>query len=384
MAPSRNAFSRAVFFLALVASGFGVAAREASPLTAGPLRRSWQPLVRSRHALTAVKSAARDVQAAVRPSTEQLITRIKGGAKQASAFTTLPPIILAAATTGALMYPIDLLRALKMTSVASGAGNVGIGKLVAEFRAAHGLKGFLTQGLGPELTKSTLSRSLKFFCYPVAHRFITGGKSPSEGTMMTKACAGVIATIPETLMILPLEVAKLALQLDKQGVYSNSARAVMGHLLTQRGPSALFIGLIAVQLRQAAWTATYFATVSSCTDACTKGLTKIGMSEDSPATSSLASFLGGYGAGVLGVCVNNPPDVVRSVVQKNVLGSIVGQSGDKFPGGLAGIWTATSDIVSRRGVGGLYAGFTFKSMHLGGSGALMNFLLPLYKKMLRV
>uniref|UniRef100_A0A7S2SVM0 Mitochondrial carrier protein n=1 Tax=Rhizochromulina marina TaxID=1034831 RepID=A0A7S2SVM0_9STRA len=312
-----------------------------------------------------------------------VLRRLAGGAS-GSAFSTLPPIALAAVTTGALMYPIDLLRALKMTS----GGDTPIGQLVAEFRAAHGLKGFLTQGLGPELTKSTISRSLKFFCYPVAHRRITGGKNPSEGTMLTKAAAGVLATIPETLVILPLEVAKLTLQLDKQGVFSNSAGAVMRHLVTTRGPGALFVGLIGVQIRQALWTGTYFSTVSTCTRLCKEGALRMGFEEDSFAASSLASFLGGFGAGVLGVIANNPADVTRSIVQKKAIQSIALANGGpgtlNGPTGLSAIVGAGSEIVAKRGLGGLYAGFAFKSMHLGGSGALMNFLLPVFRKALRV
>jgi len=269
----------------------------------------------------------------------------------------------------------------------TSGGEAPIGELIAEFRAAHGLKGFLTQGLGPELTKSTISRSLKFFCYPVAHRRITGGKNPSEGTILTKAAAGVLATIPETLVILPLEVAKLTLQLDKQGVFGNSASAVMRHLVTTRGPGALFVGIVGVQIRQALWTGTYFSTVSTSTRFCKEKALRLGCAEDSFVASSLASFLGGFGAGVLGVVVNNPADVTRSIVQKKAIQAIaLGSSsgGLSGPTGLSAILGAGSEIVAKRGVGGLYAGFAFKSMHLGGSGALMNFLLPVFRNILQV
>lgn len=198
---------------------------------------------------------------------------------------------------------------------------------------------------------------------------------------------GVIATIPETLVILPLEVAKLTLQLDKQGVFANSAGAVMRHLVTTRGPGALFVGLVGVQIRQALWTGTYFSTVAGCTQLCKKAAARLGCADDSFAATHLASFLGGFGAGVLGVVANNPADVTRSIVQKNAIQAIaLGGKGASLTGptGLTAILNAGSSIVAKRGVGGLYAGFAFKSMHLGGSGALMNFLLPMFRRVLRV
>ena len=42
------------------------------------------------------------------------------------------------------------------------------------------------------------------------------------------------------------------------------------------------------------------------------------------------------------------------------------------------------EIVKSRGFGGLYAGFKFKSLHLGGGGALMAFFLPFFKKIFSV
>ena len=42
------------------------------------------------------------------------------------------------------------------------------------------------------------------------------------------------------------------------------------------------------------------------------------------------------------------------------------------------------EIVKSRGFGGLYAGFKFKSLHLGGGGALMAFFLPFFKKIFAI
>ena len=37
------------------------------------------------------------------------------------------------------------------------------------------------------------------------------------------------------------------------------------------------------------------------------------------------------------------------------------------------------DIIRKRGVSALYAGFGSKAVHLGGGGALMAFFIPFFK-----
>ena len=56
-------------------------------------------------------------------------------------------------------YPVDLLRALKMSAAAEGRGG-GAVQLVKEFHAVHGLKGFATQGVLPEMMRATYMRGM--------------------------------------------------------------------------------------------------------------------------------------------------------------------------------------------------------------------------------
>ena len=45
--------------------------------------------------------------------------------------------------------------------------------------------------------------------------------------------------------------------------------------------------------------------------------------------------------------------------------------------------TAVTTLVKERGVAkGLFPGFAFKALHLGGSGALMALFVPIFSKML--
>ena len=77
------------------------------------------------------------------------------------------------------MYPVDLLRALKMSAAADGVSK-GTGALVKDFHARHGLKGFVSQGVFPEMMRATYMRVLKFFLFPITHQAMYG-KPESQG-----------------------------------------------------------------------------------------------------------------------------------------------------------------------------------------------------------
>lgn len=61
------------------------------------------------------------------------------------------------------MYPVDVVRALKMASATGG------GYTIKEFVATHGVKGLMSQGVVPEVIRATWMRVLKFFFFPITH-----------------------------------------------------------------------------------------------------------------------------------------------------------------------------------------------------------------------
>ena len=90
------------------------------------------------------------------------------------AIDVLPPLLVASAITATATYPLDFLRAARMSSAASAdAAKLGLRAAVAKF----------SQGLAPEVAKGTLSRVLKFGGFPVAHRPV----SYTHLTLPTKA-----------------------------------------------------------------------------------------------------------------------------------------------------------------------------------------------------
>jgi len=295
---------------------------------------------------------------------------------------TLLPIVLAAMVSSLLMYPVDVLRALSMSSMSSGGSKktATVSEMLAEFRQKFGMFGLCTQGLVPAVSIATISRTIKFFFYPVAHEWISGGQSAASGNTITRVIAGCIATVPEVVFVLPLELVKLTLQLDSASVFGNSASRVLSHLTNRHGFATLYLGWLTVQLRQASWSAVYFCTVIYFTDLGKSWVESFTGSPPLPGSTGavFSKLLGGFLAGVLGVCFNNPFDVGRTVLQKDELSVLAfGEArahGASPPVGLQVLF----DIAKRRGYRALWAGFTFKAVHLGGSGALMNVLLPAF------
>lgn len=251
----------------------------------------------------------------------------------------LPPLIFASALTAAITYPVDFLRAMSMASADSK-------RIVVQPLA------YFTKGLAPELAKGTISRIIKFGGFPLVYSWMT----PSTAS---RAAAGAIATVPEIAVITPLEVAKLALQLDAVGDkrLGNSLSTATRSLLRAGGPSALYAGHFGLQMRQAVWTSVYFATLP--------------LFGENLAVAGLA-------AGVLGALINNPIDVCRSVAQKQVIGQWVFDQPPvaKSLPYVGATFRAGNSVLRKNGIRGLWAGSAFKACHLGFGGALMAALQP--------
>eukprot|EP00301_Raphidiophrys_heterophryoidea_P020629 c5270_g1_i1.p1 GENE.c5270_g1_i1~~c5270_g1_i1.p1 ORF type:complete len:335 (-),score=62.13 c5270_g1_i1:177-1091(-) len=298
-------------------------------------------------------------------------------ANKDSVWQTLPPITAGALATATVMYPADLVRALKMSAAAEQP--LPITALLKNFYNTHGAKGFVTQGVGPEMARATYMRVLKFFLFPICHRAIYG-KNPSEGTWVTKGIAAAACSLPEGFTIAPLEVAKIGLQLDKEKRFNNNSFNVLRHVMKTRGWTGLFLGYTGMQYRQTSWTAVYFASLSFW-----EQQSKLVIPKEWKATQQLS---GGFAAGMFGAVFNTPGDVIRSTLQKKYL-SEVAPAKQSFSVGLCvdgfkEFFTVGATIASTRGVSALWAGFPFKAVHLGGSGALLALFMPFFKKLMGV
>eukprot|EP01061_Rhynchopus_euleeides_P046271 TRINITY_DN8711_c0_g2_i1.p2 TRINITY_DN8711_c0_g2~~TRINITY_DN8711_c0_g2_i1.p2 ORF type:complete len:315 (+),score=121.92 TRINITY_DN8711_c0_g2_i1:52-996(+) len=310
-------------------------------------------------------------------------------AQKQSAFATLPPITAGAASVAFLMYPADVMRALKMASAGGGESNAVV--LLRNFIRAHGVKGLASQGVVPELVQRTWSRISKFFLFPPLHRAMWQ-KEPSQGSPLTKGLAGMAATVPEMMTCTPFETAKVALQLDSTNRFKNSATGVARWIVKEQGWKGLYCGYAGLQYRQAMWTSIFFATVDDITYKTRVAMQ--GVFGESAAVNRTASVMGGFLAGTLGAMINTPGDVVRTNVQKAEMAKWISPPATGVPRynfGPSYVWSGitvstsmASHIATTSGVGALWKGFFFKSVHLGGGGALLNLLIPMFKSMMGV
>merc|ERR1712060_993078 len=291
-----------------------------------------------------------------------------GAKRKATTFDTLPPITGGAVVTSVVMYPVDVVRAICMSNPGTGAGEA-----LSGFLKAHGLMGFVKQGLVAEVTRASISRAIKFFMFPIVHKGIYG-KPETQGTPVSKGLAGAIGTVPEVIAISPLENIKLAAQLDKEGRFKGSAD-IAKHIMKTRGFGGLMIGFAGMQVRQMLWTGGFFLTL----DVYKGGVANV-------VSNKLAQdVLSGFAAGATGTALNCWTDVCRSVVQKKALAETFDPAIPRpsmleplNPGPFFG---TAAEIMSQRGLTGLYSGVGPKMVHLGGSGAILAVLMPRFKTM---
>lgn len=231
-----------------------------------------------------------------------------------------------------------------------------------------------------EIVKSSVMRVSKFFFFPLSCSALWGTKKVSELTPVKKGLAGALATVPEIFMITPLELAKLGLQTDSKKEFGNSSSKILRHIYNTRGGvGALWSGWTGLQFRNGVWTGAYFASLGSFKSTIEPPVKSWGLPQD------VAQFTSGFCAGTFAACFNTPADVVRSVVQRQMLSDPTRKAYGISFGGVAEHITCTGKLIRDRGVSkGLFPGFGFKALHLGGSGALMALFVPIFSKMLGI
>eukprot|EP00966_Prymnesium_polylepis_P108478 2511165-Prymnesium_polylepis.1 len=107
---------------------------------------------------------------------------------------TLAPISAGCGVSAAAMYPMDVIRALRMAS-ASEAVHQSTATLLREFVSSHGVLGLASQGILPEIARATMMRVVQFFTFGPIHEALFSKKA-SEGTPATKLVAGMAASEP--------------------------------------------------------------------------------------------------------------------------------------------------------------------------------------------
>lgn len=87
--------------------------------------------------------------------------------KPHSRLPTLPPVVCSAFACSAFLYPFDLFKELRRGNPGSG---MPMSALISAFRERHGIRGFFTQGIAPEVARASWMRALKFFMFALTLR----------------------------------------------------------------------------------------------------------------------------------------------------------------------------------------------------------------------
>jgi len=291
------------------------------------------------------------------------------GRRKATATDTLPPTFAGAAVMSVVMYPVDVVRALCMSTPGLGAKDALQG-----FVKQHGMIGFVKQGMAVEVARSSLARGIKFWVQPIAKsKLLDNGW---QNNFVTSGTAGCIAVFPEVWAISSMENIKLAQQLDKEKKF-NGAMDVTKHLLKTRGFfGGLYCGYFGMQVRQCLFTGGTFLTIDMCKDALRSG----GLSNP-----LAVDVVGGFMSGVFGVALNCWTDVVRSVIQKKQIQASFDPTIPRPPAleplNPVPFFKEAGAIMSARGMGGLYAGVGPKMVHLGLGNSILFVLMPRFKTM---
>lgn len=289
--------------------------------------------------------------------------------RKATALDTLPPTFAGAGVMSVVMYPVDVVRALCMSTPGLGAKDA-----LSGFMKQHGLIGFVKQGMAVEVCRSSLARGIKFWIQPMAKSKLLERGHPNN--FVTSGTAGVIATFPEVWAISAMENIKLAQQLDNEGRFKGAAD-VTRHLIKTRGVlGGLYCGYFGMQLRQVLFTGATFASIDLCKDT----LRTVGLSN-----AMALDVVGGFMSGVIGVSFNCSADVVRSVAQKK---QIIASFDPTIPrpsqlDALSPLpfFKEFGILLKARGITGLYAGVGPKMIHLGLGNSILFVLMPRFKTM---
>jgi hypothetical protein len=278
------------------------------------------------------------------------------------------------------MYPMDVVRALRMASASDAGAVLSTAQLLRNFVAAHGVAGLAKQGVVPEVARATSMRVVQFFSYPLMHELFFG-RLPSEGSHGSKLASGMMASLPAAAVITPLENAKIALQLDSAGRFNNSMGEAMGHLW-RRGALAPYVGFQGVFTRSAVSFGPYIAVLPYCNSVAAPACRSV--FGDTPLGSTLGSLLGGLLAGSFGAALNCPFDLVRTALQKQAIAAAAKPMSGAQILSLSfsplAYFEAGRAIYASKGLGALYMGLGFKVLHLGGVGSCNAALIPRFKK----
>ena len=236
---------------------------------------------------------------------------------------------LAAGVVGTVLgYPLDLIKTRLQTGTASG----GVLKVASQIVRAEGVLS-LYKGIGPPLVSLSIVNTTSFASY--AHfRQVYGGRN---GWDARNALAGMTGCPAFSIVTTPENFLKTQMQMDN--VHDRRFRSSLHCarvLMSERGWSVLYTGHGVNTIREAAFVGCYFFVYEGFRENLTRNL----------GTHAGVPLAGGL-AGASAWFFSFPLDCVRAGVQGRNLADPIRRGG---------AFRVLSDLISAKGLRGLYAG----------------------------
>jgi solute carrier family 25 2-oxodicarboxylate transporter 21 len=169
---------------------------------------------------------------------------------------------------------------------------------------------------------------------------------------------GATAGATEAFVVVPFELVKIRLQDKAQAHKYNGMLDVVGKIIKEEGPMAMYNGLESTLWRHILWNAGYFGCifqVRSRLPAAPSGDRKQQITND---------LIAGSIGGTAGTLLNTPMDVVKSRIQNSpkIAGTV-----PKYNWA----WPAVATVFREEGFSALYKGFIPKVLRLGPGGGIL-------------
>lgn len=268
-------------------------------------------------------------------------------------------------------YPLDIVKTRSMMATKKKESII---KVLRQMIAREGILGCWS-GVTSPLLCALPWRATKFMSFSQFKRllsFIFGNASSMN--IYYNLFAGIAVGITESIIITPFEVVKIAMMSDQCRIereFRNSWDCA-SKIYKKEGPKGFFRGYTATCYRQILFSTTYFV-VYFCGKAYFVPQFLLPAlffwrSTSFDHESSVCHFLSGLIAGIAGSIANNPFDVIKTRIQKRMMGNSIHNA--KYSNPIQGIL----HVYSLEGVNALYSGLKAKILRVG-PGAAINFLV---------
>jgi len=264
-----------------------------------------------------------------------------------------------------ICYPFDTIKTRmqlnRKTTSSLGTGPLDLAKRIIEKEGFLSLYKGLTavySGIIPKMALRFVSFEYYKEILPPAFAYVNEAASQNIG--LVTFTAGLMSGLTDAILVVtPTEVCKIRMQAENvemmdAGVqmkrkYGNVVQTAVT-IVKEEGPTALYKGIVPTMLRQGINTAGNFTAFQFCK---AKWQEFSGKEELAPWQHMLC---GGFSGGV-GPTINNPLDVVKTRMQKQVI--VHGQ-----PPRYSSIMQALSLIVREEGIAALWKGLTPRLLRL--------------------